>query len=307
MDRELFIDKEFQTLIRPLSKKEFKQLEANLLADGCIDPIIVWGNIIVDGHHRYAICRKHHIQFETKEKDFDSREEAIVWICAHQLGRRNLSDEAIKYLIGVQYEKEKVVAKRRNEHGKNQYSEPKKDASQRPMIATTTAQRIANEQHLSPATIVKYGQYASALNTIGEKEPALLPKILSGHYKISHHNVINLSKLPKEDVRKVSRSIDKAETPFVKYKKTRQEIAEQISANDRMELPETTVKNKPQYDPDAEITGLTLTVPSWIGSMERVRTKTDLSKATDSAKDKLCRTLHLLMVETARTMKGVKD
>lgn len=308
MDRELYIDKEFQTLIRPLSKKEYKQLEANLLADGCLDPIIVWGRIIVDGHHRYAICRKHHLPFEIKEKDFESREEAIVWICSHQLGRRNLSEEAMKYLIGIQYEKEKVVAKRRNEAGTNQYttSEKRKEPSQRPMIATTTAQRIAEEQHLSPSTVVKYGQYATALNSIGDKEPTLLPKILSGRYKISHQSIINLSKMPKEDVKKVNCSIENDESSFVKYKHTRKEINDQISAKEHIALPETTVKNKPQYDPDTEVTGLTLTVPSWIGSMERVRTKVDLSCVTDKTKDKLCRTLHLLMVETAKTMKEVK-
>ncbi len=309
MDQELYIDKEFQTLIRPLSKKEYKQLEANLLADGCLDPIIVWGRIIIDGHHRYAICRKHNLHFEIKEKDFDSREEAIVWICAHQLGRRNLSEEAMKFLIGVQYEKEKVVAKRRNEAGTNQYTSTKqrKESSQRPMIATTTAQRIAEEQHLSPSTVVKYGQYASALHSISEKEPTLLPKILSGRYKISHQSILNLSKMPKEDVKEVNRSIENNEASFVKYKHTRKEINEQLNSKEQLVLPGTTVKTKPQYDPDAEVTGLMLTVPSWIGSMERVRTKVDLSDVTDITKDKLCRTLHLLMIEAAKTMKEVRS
>lgn len=309
MDRELHIDKEFQMLIRPLSKKEYKQLEANLLVEGCLDPIIVWGDIILDGQHRYSICRKHHLSFEIKEKDFESREEAIVWICAHQLGRRNLSEEAMKFLIGVQYEKEKVVAKRRNEAGTNQYTpaEKRKESSQRPMIATTTAQRIAEEQHLSPATVVKYGQYASALRSISEKEPTLLPKILSGRYKISHQSILNLSKMPKEDVKKVNRNIENDEASFVKYKHTRTEINEQLSTKEHYVLPETTVKTKPQYDPDSEVTGLMLTVPSWIGSMERVRTKVNLSDVADITKDKLCRTLHLLMVEAAKTMKEVRN
>ena len=309
MDRELVIDKEFQTLIRPLQRKEYKQLEANLLSEGCLDPIIVWKGIIVDGHNRYSICRKHHIPYEIKEKHFDSREEAIVWICAHQLGRRNLSEEAMKYLIGVQYEKEKVVAKRRNEAGTNQYTRTteKADSTKRPMIATTTAKRIADEQHMSPATVVKYGQYATALSAIGEKEPSLVPKILSGRYKISHQNIIDLSKLPVEDIRKVNRNIENDESSFVKYKHTRKEIKEQIQAKERAVLPETTVKNKPQYDPDAEITGLTLTVPSWIGSMERVRTKADISNATDPAKDRLCKSLNLLIVEAAKTMKEVRE
>jgi hypothetical protein len=38
----LNIDKDFKNLIRPLQKNEYLQLEANLLADGCRDPIITW-------------------------------------------------------------------------------------------------------------------------------------------------------------------------------------------------------------------------------------------------------------------------
>ena len=36
------IDSEFQALIPPLSAEERAQLEANLLADGCRDPLVVW-------------------------------------------------------------------------------------------------------------------------------------------------------------------------------------------------------------------------------------------------------------------------
>ena len=50
-----------------------------------------------------------------------SKEEVIAWICANQLGRRNISEETRKYLIGLQYETEKIIIK--NKQGKNQHSE----------------------------------------------------------------------------------------------------------------------------------------------------------------------------------------
>ena len=53
---KLIVDPEFKGLIRPLTTSEREQLEANLLADGCLDSIIVWDGIIVDGHNRYEIC-----------------------------------------------------------------------------------------------------------------------------------------------------------------------------------------------------------------------------------------------------------
>lgn len=108
---ELRIDPEFEEKIPPLTAEEFQQLEDNILADGIvINPIIVWNGVIVDGHNRYRIASKHpHILFTTCEKEFADRYEAIAWICKNQLGRRNLTFEQKKYLIGKQYEAEKQV------------------------------------------------------------------------------------------------------------------------------------------------------------------------------------------------------
>lgn len=101
--RRLKIDPEFKQLIRPLRRREFAQLEANLLADGCREPLVVWNDFIIDGHNRYEICMRHSIPFDTKEMEFECREAAIAWICANQLGRRNITEETRKYLIGMQY------------------------------------------------------------------------------------------------------------------------------------------------------------------------------------------------------------
>ena len=106
---ELKIDPEFKGLIKALQPREYLQLENNILTDGCREAIITWNGIIVDGHNRYEICKRHNIPFRIKEMDFDCREAVIAWICANQLGRRNISDETRKYLIGVQYHTEKIV------------------------------------------------------------------------------------------------------------------------------------------------------------------------------------------------------
>ena len=71
---QLRIDKEFKAIIRPLFKPEYLQLEENLLADGCRDPIVAWNGVIIDGHNRYEICTRHNIPFAVSEMDFDCRE-----------------------------------------------------------------------------------------------------------------------------------------------------------------------------------------------------------------------------------------
>ena len=106
---DLMIDQEFADKIPPLTKEEFEQLETNILADGVvINPLIVWNGVIVDGHNRYRILQMHpEIPYQTHEKEFTDRYEAIAWICKNQLGRRNLTPAQRKYLIGKQYEAEK--------------------------------------------------------------------------------------------------------------------------------------------------------------------------------------------------------
>ena len=109
MSLHLTIDPEFASKIPPLREEELKQLEENILADGVvINPLIVWDGVIVDGHNCYRILQKHpEIQFTTYEKQFPDRYAAIAWICKNQLGRRNLTPQQFKYLVGQRYEAEK--------------------------------------------------------------------------------------------------------------------------------------------------------------------------------------------------------
>ena len=89
---DLTVDPEFRDLIPPLNEEELKLLEASIVTDGCESPLIVWNGVIVDGHNRYAVCRKHEIPFAIQEKDFSSRDDAMLWMLRNQLGRRNLND-----------------------------------------------------------------------------------------------------------------------------------------------------------------------------------------------------------------------
>ena len=89
---ELKINPKFRDLIPPLSDKEYEQLEKNLLADGVRDPLVLWNDMLIDGHNRYRIALKHNLPFETITKEFADEDEASIWIMQNQLGRRNLSD-----------------------------------------------------------------------------------------------------------------------------------------------------------------------------------------------------------------------
>ena len=115
---ELQIDYEFQSKIPPLTADELFRLHESIMQEGrLINPIVVWNGIIVDGHNRYKFVSQHpEIKYEIYEKDFDDRNDAISWICKNQLGRRKLTPEQKKYLIGKQYEAEKQRQGTNNQH-----------------------------------------------------------------------------------------------------------------------------------------------------------------------------------------------
>ncbi len=85
------IDKEFESLIPRLTDEEFSQLEKNVIEDGCRDALVLWEDILVDGHNRYRICQKHGIPFNTVQREFANRDKAREWIILNQFGRRNLT------------------------------------------------------------------------------------------------------------------------------------------------------------------------------------------------------------------------
>lgn len=86
------LDRAFHALIPPLTPGERTQLEENIVAAGrATDPLVLWGDVLVDGHNRYDICRTHHLPFTTTPVRLANRAEAREWIVRRQFGRRNLT------------------------------------------------------------------------------------------------------------------------------------------------------------------------------------------------------------------------
>ena len=198
----LKIDPEFSAQILPLSFDELHQLELNMIRDGKLtDPIIVWNKTILDGHNRYNLLRKHSfIEYEIKEMEFSSRQEALIWICNHQLGRRNLTPERRKYLIGKRYEAEKQISQKRG----NQYTSTKKDATdqndpcQNKSSSHVTRQRIANETGTSEGYVQRAEKYMNGVEAADEAAPGAREEILNGKIKAADREICAIAKAPKE-------------------------------------------------------------------------------------------------------------
>lgn len=193
----LKIDPEFQGKIPPLTFEELNQLEANILRDGrIINPIIVWQGLIVDGHNRYTIAKKHpEIPFAVHEKEFASRYEAIIWICKNQLGRRNLTPEQKKYLIGKQYDAEKCS------NGGDRKSAVAKSGCQIGNLipASKTCQKVAKENGVGMRTVFRAEEFAKGVDAAEEAVPGTRQKVLSGEVKPTAAEIASVARAPPEE------------------------------------------------------------------------------------------------------------
>ena len=190
----LKIEPEFQSQIPPLTDDEFKQLEENILKEGkLLSPLIVWNNTLVDGHNRYAILQKHpEIYFSTMPLRFENREEAVAWICRNQLGRRNLSPEQKRYLLGKQYEAEKKAAKI---FRGNQYTLAKKSGGTHDdnhHSGKKTCDRIAEENGVSRASVLRASHYTRGIDIADNLSPGIKQKVFSGEVKFTNEEMSKL-------------------------------------------------------------------------------------------------------------------
>ena len=155
------IDSEFQSLIPPLQAEELAQLEANILADGCRDPLVAWGNVLVDGHNRYSICSKHGLPFDVVQIEFADREAAMDWMDANQLGRRNITPDQFTLLLGRRYNRAK---KAQGGTGANQHVAQTGQIVQ----SASTAKKLAEEHGVDERTVRRAGQYAEAVAKVSQ-------------------------------------------------------------------------------------------------------------------------------------------
>jgi transcriptional regulator with XRE-family HTH domain len=87
------INDELRTYVDPLTPAEHEALERSLLTEGCREALVLWRDILIDGHNRHAICTQHGIPFRTVQNDkFESIEDVKLWMIDNQLARRSVTD-----------------------------------------------------------------------------------------------------------------------------------------------------------------------------------------------------------------------
>lgn len=148
----MIIDKEFESLIPPLTDEEYAGLEASILAEGCRNALVVWNDTLIDGHNRYKICEAHNIPFKTVQKDFADRSRALLWIIDNQLSRRNLSAYERTRLA---LKKEPIISAIAKENQKLSEGRGQKDCQKSDKVNIDTKKEVAQIAGVSHDTVAK--------------------------------------------------------------------------------------------------------------------------------------------------------
>ena len=129
------------------------------------------------------------IKYTTHEKQFDDRFAVIAWICRNQLGRRNLTPEQKKYLIGKQYEAEK-----QRQGTNNQYIKAKSESCQIDNFhsAQKTCERIAEENGISSRSVCRAEAFSKAVDIADAVEPGIRSELLAGEIKATEKDIREL-------------------------------------------------------------------------------------------------------------------
>ncbi|MBC7500640.1 MAG: hypothetical protein H7315_09090 [Herminiimonas sp.] len=185
----LIINQDLRAYIDPLTDDEYAALERSLLAEGCRDALVLWGDMLVDGHNRHGICQKHGIHFNTvQNQSFGSMDDVHLWMIDNHLGRRSVSD----FQRGVlALRKKEIISARtaqRPAHGVSVGSaEP--TASGPPW----TRESVARAARVSPATL---GQIEKIQKTAA---PELVSAVKAG--VVSINAAAAVASLPGEQQR----------------------------------------------------------------------------------------------------------
>ena len=131
-------------------------------------------DVLVDGHNRLEICEELGVPFKVVKRFFEDESEAMDWIDANQIARRNLTPDAFRLALGRRYNRMKKAVP--NPHGiggkSGKIVEGQFDTQQ------STAARLASEHGTSEATVKRAGKFAEEVaadpdlqNAIRERKP----------------------------------------------------------------------------------------------------------------------------------------
>lgn len=174
------IDAEFENYLPALPREKFEQLEKLIISEGCREPLVIWAgeDILLDGHNRYKICLRNKIPFQTVKKEFDTEDDAKLWMIMTQASRRNWTEEEETLMMGKAFELQK------KKHGAPKGN--KNAAENKPVTVSdlkSTAEKIGKEFGKSARTVERAAAVTAAVENLTMKiDPNFKKNYVEGNH-----------------------------------------------------------------------------------------------------------------------------
>lgn len=183
MTKQLTIDPRIQAWIAPLAADELDLLEASIAAEGCRDALIAWGDVLIDGHHRYEICRRLGKSFRVTSREFADRDHAEVWVRENQAARRNLTDDQRAMNARLLEKAMSRIAMR--DRATIAVDARERKAGRKSILGVTGTSKITGKSRVKVAKGYRVPQNrVRRAKKIEERDPVLAKKVLAGDVSI---------------------------------------------------------------------------------------------------------------------------
>lgn len=317
MTNPLGIDDSFASLSIPLSRCEYGKLKRNITRRGCIEPIIVWDSMILDGHKRYTICQEKNVSFTTKEMTFSSKEDAVAWLCRERLKAEMPSPCMRRYLIGRLLRAERVI-KRKERRKQRLAQKPEISAEtgpeKRSMQENWTAVGVGKELSMHRDTVSNYGKESVMLDSVREREPRMFQALVAGEFQLTRTKLKQLYEGPDNELKKTYQELhtkaikaEKAKQAYMRKREHREEKRGKMSEGAMRIQIVTGIKEMPKFDPDVDLSGLSMTIQMWSNVIRRAREKMYIRLASNGAKSQLSKSLVQIEQQIDDLLEDLKD
>lgn len=200
---DIVVNEDLKAYIDPLTPDEYASLERSILAEGCRDALVLWGDVLIDGHNRYGICQKHGLPFNTVQNThFQSMADVHLWMIDQHLGRRSVSD----FQRGVlALRKREILERRKLDKAIPIAAEVAEGAAPEVMNAEVAfspvdaaeLEKVATREAIAKAARLSSSQVAQIEKIQKSAAPELVEALKAGDISINAAAVV--ASLPKEE------------------------------------------------------------------------------------------------------------
>ena len=181
----IVVNEELKAYIDPLTPDEHAALERSLLAEGCRDALVLWGDVLVDGHNRYGICQQHGIPFQTLQSThFKNLADVHLWMIDQHLGRRSVSD----FQRGVLALRKREILGERRQHAMaaaTAESAAPAEVSGSPTAPGTASEALASREDIAKAARLSSNQVGMIERIQKQAAPEVVAALKSGMLSIN--------------------------------------------------------------------------------------------------------------------------